>query len=108
MPCRQQRWRWPSAAARRWLPNHLLVYIFARSFIGTLIVLIVSSSAALALRNRPFDGADLIAGLLISFAEAFLTGALTSGFVVFSPRLLATYSDRLYLPKHSGHTTFGR
>lgn len=76
----------------------MLVYIFAPSFISTLIVLMVSRSAALAFRNRPFDGADLIAGLLISFAEAFLTGALTSGFVVFSPRLLATYSDRLCLP----------
>ena len=86
------------AVVRRWLPNHLLVYIFARGFFGTLIVMCISSAAVLVLGHRPFEGADLIGSLLTSLAEAFVTGALTSSLVVFSPRLLATYSDRLYLP----------
>jgi uncharacterized membrane protein len=34
-----------------------------------------------------------------SFGEAFLCGVLVASLVAFRPMLLATYADRLYLPR---------
>jgi uncharacterized membrane protein len=87
------------AAVRRWMPNHLYVYIMGRGFIGTLLATVLSSGVAFALFHRPMDGDDLfVARLLLGMSEAFLTGAVTASLVASQPSLLATYSDRLYLP----------
>ena len=87
------------AAVRRWMPNHLFIYIMGRGFIGTLLATVLASGAAFALFQWPIDGDDLfVARLLLGMCEAFLTGALTASLVAFEPSLLATYSDRLYLP----------
>jgi uncharacterized membrane protein len=36
---------------------------------------------------------------LTAFGDAFITGMLVAIFVAFRPEWLATYTDRLYLPK---------
>lgn len=86
--------------ARRWLPHHLFVYIFARGFFGTLL----AASAAGALSLWQSDNAGLGAGdlllarWLMAWGEAIVTGMLVAIFVAFRPQWLATYSDALYLP----------
>lgn len=90
------------AALRRWLPNHLFVYIMARGFFATGIAAAVAGALSLALVGPP-PGTDpddlLLARLLTASGEAFLTGMFTAIFVAFRPEWLATYSDRLYLPR---------
>lgn len=86
---------------RRWLPNHLFVYILGRGFLGTGLACLLASGTEIALR-APAGGtvtADLaIAAVLNAFAEAFITGMLVAIAVAYRPDWLATYSDRLYLP----------
>ena len=36
---------------------------------------------------------------LSAFGDAWITGMLTAIFVAFRPHWLATYTDRLYLPR---------
>jgi uncharacterized membrane protein len=89
------------AASRRWLAHHLLVYILGRGFFGTLIATAAAGCAALFLL-RPAAGFDVdelvIARLLAALGEAIVSGTLIASLVAFRPRLLATYTDRLYLP----------
>lgn len=90
------------AALRRWLPKHLFVYIMARGFFATWIAAASAGALSLALVEAPAgtDPADLLlARFLTASGEAFLTGMFTAIFVAFRPEWLATYSDRLYLPK---------
>jgi uncharacterized membrane protein len=91
-------------ALRRWLPNHLFIYILGRGFFGVLLALVLSGAADLALHPLPpgLSTSDLLAAhVLDAFAEAFLTGMLVAIGVAFRPHWLATYSDRLYLPARS-------
>ena len=90
------------AAARRWLPHHLFVYIFARGFFGTLLA--TAGAGALALwiggTHAGLSAGDLLLGRwLAAWGEALLTGMLVSIFVAYRPQWLATYSDALYLPR---------
>jgi uncharacterized membrane protein len=90
------------AAARRWLPRHLFVYIFARGFFGTLLA--AAGAGALAVWRHSgaagLDVADLLLGRwLAAWGEAIVTGMLVAIFVAFRPHWLATYSDTLYLPR---------
>lgn len=89
------------AAVRRWLPNHLFIYILGRGFFTTWIAAAASGALALSRVAAPAgtDGSDLLlARFLTASGEAFLTGMLAAIFVAFRPQWLATYSDRLYLP----------
>jgi uncharacterized membrane protein len=46
------------------------------------------------------DLADVVlARVLAAFGDAFITGMLVAIFVAFRPQWLATYTDRLYLPR---------
>lgn len=90
------------AAVRRWLPHHLFIYILGRGFFTTWIAAAASGALALSRLAAPpgTDGGDLLlARFLTASGEAFLTGMLTAIFVAFRPQWLATYSDRLYLPR---------
>lgn len=90
------------AAIRRWLPHHLFVYILGRGFFATVLGMSVAGAMALLVRGAPTgtSGEDLLlARWLAAWGDAFLTGMLVAIFVAFRPQWLATYSDRLYLPR---------
>lgn len=90
------------AALRRWLPGHLFIYILGRGFFATWIAAALSGALALAVTGAPVgtDPGDLMLGrFLAASGEAFMTGMFAAIFVAFRPEWLATYSDRLYLPK---------
>lgn len=90
------------AAVRRWLPHHLFVYILGRGFFASLLALAFSGWLALAWRGAPegTQAADLFIGRwLAAWGDAFLTGMMVAIFVALRPQWLATYSDRLYLPR---------
>lgn len=90
------------AGLRRWLPHHLFVYILGRGFFAT--ALAVALAGALAARLQAVPGGlneqDLmIARWLFAWGDAFITGMLVAIFVAFRPGWLATYADRIYLPR---------
>ncbi|HET7527840.1 MAG TPA: hypothetical protein VFK10_18000 [Burkholderiaceae bacterium] len=90
------------AIARRWLPHHLFVYIFARGFFGTVLATAVAGALALWRHDAAagLTAGDLLLGRwLAAWGEAIVTGMLVAIFVAFRPHWLATYSDTLYLPR---------
>jgi uncharacterized membrane protein len=90
------------AAIRRWLPNHLFVYILGRGFFATAAALIATGLTAAWLHGVPreLSLADvMLARGLTAFGDAFITGMLTAIFVAFRPQWLATYADHIYLDK---------
>jgi uncharacterized membrane protein len=89
------------AAIRRWLPNHLFVYILGRGFFATALATMLAGFAAVGLHAMPVGTsvADLmLARGLMAWGDAFIAGMIVAIFVAFRPGWLATYSDRLYLP----------
>ena len=90
------------AALRRWLPNHLFVYILGRGFFATGVAVSVAGALSAALHGAPLGVAteDLVlARVLAASGDAFITGMLVAIFVAYRPQWLATYTDRLYLPR---------
>ena len=90
------------AALRRWLPNHLFVYILGRGFFATGVAVSVAGALSAALHGAPPGVAteDLVlARVLAASGDAFITGMIVAIFVAFRPHWLATYTDRLYLPR---------
>jgi uncharacterized membrane protein len=90
------------AGIRRWLPAHLMVYILGRGFFATLLANALARAADLTLHDvgSTLTGGELMVGRwLASWADALITGMLTAVFVAFRPQWLATYADRLYLPR---------
>jgi uncharacterized membrane protein len=108
-----QRWVWlgivPAtlalalgAAARRWLPNHLFVYILGRGLFATLLATAIAAWLALWHHGGALGlgTADIVIGRwLTAWGEAIITGMLVAIFVAFRPQWLATYSDALYLAR---------
>lgn len=87
--------------SRRWLPEHLFVYILGRGFIGTAIAMMATGALEVWLRGTPASTSEadmLIARWLMAWGEAFATGMLAAIFVAFMPQWLLTYSDARYLP----------
>lgn len=90
------------AALRRWLPQHLFIYILGRGFFATALAAGGAGMLSAALFGVPtsLQTQDLLlARGLAAFGEATLTGMLVAIFVAFRPQWLATYTDRLYLPR---------
>ena len=90
------------AAIRRWMPHHLFVYILGRGFFATVLSFALAGGLALLLHEAPqgTQVADLLIGRwLAAWGDAFLTGMFVAIFVAYRPEWLATYSDRLYLPR---------
>ncbi len=90
------------AASRRWLPKHIVIYIFGRGFFGVLVATAVAGAATLLMQTPPITvdfGGRFVARLLMSASEAAICGFLVASLVIFRPALLATYADRLYLPR---------
>jgi uncharacterized membrane protein len=89
-------------ALRRWLPHHLFVYILGRGFFATALAVSGAGALSVALHGVPGGLAPedvLLARWLAATGDAFITGMLVAIFVAFRPDWLATYTDRLYLPK---------
>lgn len=93
-----------SAAARRWLPDHFFVYIFANAFFGAAISMFVTGLAATALLSATgaypleFLRSDYLPWFLfLSWAEAFSTGAALTLLVVYRPQWVASFDDARYL-----------
>jgi uncharacterized membrane protein len=89
-------------ATRRWLPQHLMVYILARGFLATAIATAIAGWLRLGWQPLPAGGelgTLATSRWLIAWGEAIVTGMCTSIFVAFRPQWLFTYSDRRYLPK---------
>lgn len=88
-------------AIRRWLPRQVFVYILGRAFFGTVLASGAAGALHLWLQPPAHPGelvAQLTAGWLIAWGEAFATGALAAIFVAFRPDWLLTWSDKRYLP----------
>ena len=97
------------AAIRRWLPNHLFVYILGRGFFATALANAVAGLASVALlvaQGRVPVGSEvsdlMLARGLVAWGDAFLAGMLVAIFVAFRPHWLATYADHIYLPRDGG------
>lgn len=90
------------AGIRRWLPQHLFVYILGRGFLATGVSLMLAGGLEAVLFGAPLSVSTsdvMLARGLSAFGEAFLTGMCVAIFVAFRPHWLATYADRLYLPR---------
>ena len=90
------------AALRRWLPHHLFIYILGRGFFATALAVAAAGALATGLQVAPagLSGQDLLlARWLFAWGDAFITGMLVAIFVAFRPAWLATYADRIYLPR---------
>lgn len=89
------------AGVRRWLPQHLFVYILGRGFFATAIAGSAAGLLSVALHGAPggLQAGDLmLARFLAAWGDAFLAGMFATIFVALRPQWLATYADRLYLP----------
>ncbi len=88
-------------AMRRWLPQHVFVYILGRGFIGTALAVTFTGALGLLAHRLP-PGLDTLEWMLghwlLGWGEALSTGMLTAVFVAFKPQWLLTYSDQRYLP----------
>jgi uncharacterized membrane protein len=91
------------AAMRRWLSHNPFVYILGRAFLGTAACMFIAGLLAQWTGHNITAKVDpafvLVARWLIAWGDAVLTGMLTAIFVAFKPEWLATWSDRLYIPK---------
>ena len=90
------------AGTRRWLPHHLFVYILARAWLGSFLACVLPNLAGVWIRPLSSSltvGDQLLAGTLSAYGEASVSAGLIAALVAFRPLLLATYSDRLYLPR---------
>ena len=90
------------ALVRRYTGTKPFVYVLGRAFLGT--VACVFAAGALSQWSGhalPGVGGDLslVARWLMAWGDGFVTGMLAAIFVAFKPEWLATWSDRLYLPR---------
>lgn len=93
------------ALIRRWLPNHLFVYILGRGFFATAIAGSLAGAMSVGLHALPGGlqaGDLLLARFLAAWGDAFLAGMVVAIFVAFRPQWLATYADRIYLTPSGG------
>lgn len=88
-------------AVRRWMPQHLFVYILGRGFVVTALAVTLTGYFAIFAQHKPEALATeewMLANWLLGWGEAISTGMLTAVFVAFRPEWMLTYSDARYLP----------
>lgn len=90
------------ALLRRFVGEHLFVYVLGRAFLGT-VVCAFAAGALAQWSGQSLPGVDdnlsMVARWLMAWGDAFVTGMLSAVFVAFKPEWLATWSDTLYLRK---------
>jgi uncharacterized membrane protein len=91
-------------AVERWLPEHFFVYIFGVAFFGGAVAMVATGLAAsgvlVAMGAYPFEylRTDYLPWyLLMSWAEAFTTGAALTLLVVYRPQWVSTFDDARYI-----------
>ena len=90
------------AAMRRWLPDHVFIYILGRGFLGTVVCMFITGVLFETLHHTLSNVvmADaLMARWFMAWSDAFATGMATALGVAFAPQWMATWSDRRYLAK---------
>lgn len=90
------------ALVRRYTGTKPFVYVLGRAFLGTVVC--VFAAGALSQWNGKLlpgvdEGLSLVARWLMAWGDGFVTGMIAAIFVAFKPEWLATWSDRLYLPR---------
>ena len=90
--------------SERWLPPNLFVYLFLAAFFGAALAMSVAGllACAAAVLGADQPGSVVFDQYLpyliyLSFAEATITGMLTTLFVVYRPGWVATFDDARYL-----------
>jgi uncharacterized membrane protein len=89
----------------RRLPHNVFVFIIGNGMFVTLVVTACTSvlmllASTLALDAAPRLVADHVAyALLLAWGEALISGMLFSALVLFTPQLVLTYRQDLYLPR---------
>lgn len=90
---------------RRLTGAQLFVYVLGRAFLGTALCLFAASTLSQWMGHTlPGVGPQLslVAGWLMAWGDAVVTGMLCAVFVAFRPEWLATWSDALYLGRKKG------
>ena len=90
------------ALLRRYTGTKPFVYVLGRAFLGTVVCVFVAgvlSQWSGHLLPGVGDELSLVARWLMAWGDGFVTGMLAAIFVAFKPEWLATWSDRLYLPR---------
>lgn len=90
------------ALVRRYTGTKPFVYVLGRAFLGTVVCVFtagVLSQWSGHLLPGVGDELSLVARWLMAWGDGFVTGMLAAIFVAFKPEWLATWSDRLYLPR---------
>jgi uncharacterized membrane protein len=90
------------ALVRRYTGTKPFVYVLGRAFLGTVLCVFVAGVLSQWSGHAlPGVGGDLslVARWLMAWGDGFVTGMLAAIFVAFKPEWLATWSDRLYLPR---------
>ncbi|MEY2993860.1 MAG: hypothetical protein RL357_795 [Pseudomonadota bacterium] len=87
------------AAIRRWLPDHVFIYILGRGFAGTVVCLFASGALEQWIHPTLQLGFEdvLLAKWFMAWGDAFITGMVVALAVAFAPQWLATWSDQRYL-----------
>lgn len=92
--------RWWLAGTERLLGAHPFVYLLGVAFFGTSVAVLAEGLVGLSLSaalGAPAPDIAWVALLPLAYAEAFITGALTTVFVVYRPQWVATFDDARYL-----------
>jgi uncharacterized membrane protein len=90
--------------SQRRLPDNFFIYIFVAAFFGAGIAVAASRLSAIALLSlvQAYPDSQLVAESLLyvplfMFPEAFVTGMLTSAFVIYKPDWVMTFDDERYI-----------
>ena len=90
------------ALVRRYTGTRPCGYVLGRAFLGT-VVCVFAASVLSQWSGHLLPGVggelSLVARWLMAWGDGFITGMLAAIFVAFKPEWLATWSDRLYLPR---------
>ena len=86
------------------LPDNYFIYIFIAAFFGAGIAVAASRLSAIALLSlvQAYPDSQLVSESLMymplfMFPEAFITGLLTSAFVIYKPEWVMTFDDERYI-----------
>jgi len=86
------------------LPENFFIYIFVAAFFGAGIAVAASRLSAIVLLSlvQAYPDSQLVAESLLyvplfMFPEAFVTGMLTSAFVIYKPDWVITFDDERYI-----------